>query len=492
MKKFILVFYICTAVMQLQGMQQIVNIGGQSGWETVSVMKGVSLSSGSKAYPDMVLQSSRYHVDKNTDLLMHFDTRIDDAANRYKTKSGTVRISHRYTAMGTGSGVFTNDGQGIQLVPKKDSYFAPGNTGDSFSMEFWLNPAYAADNEEIISFRSSRKNRKNEIVPQEVTCYIEGRRLKWTFKNFFFDPVHFTSSVTLKGEDTIIPEEWHHHMLVFHSSNGLLEYYMDNKLEGITYATASGTDDNAPLVPLIGAIIQGKFLLGKNFTGFMDELRIEKKIVDKPVLSEFQNSSGSFTTKLIDMGRGGSKLEKIHVDADIPDNSTILSYYRVYSDFRQTLQSAPPWEPFRPGTFITKMNTGRFFEIRLKMYANGSGTLSPEIHSIQTVYDKNLPPLAPLSVKAVPGNGSITLYWKNIGEADIQGYLIYYGTKSGVYFGADAQEGTSPISVSGVTYTLHGLTNGTLYYFAVAAFDKAGVSYPGAFSKEISIRPGIN
>lgn len=192
------------------------------------------------------------------------------------------------------------------------------------------------------------------------------------------------------------------------------------------------------------------------------------------------------------MGRGGSKLEKIHVDADIPDNSTILSYYRVYSDFRQTLQSAPPWEPFRPGTFITKMNTGRFFEIRLKMYANGSGTLSPEIHSIQTVYDKNLPPLAPLSVKAVPGNGSITLYWKNIGEADIQGYLIYYGTKSGVYFGADAQEGTSPISVSGVTYTLHGLTNGTLYYFAVAAFDKAGVSYPGAFSKEISIRPGIN
>ncbi len=492
MKKIILIFYICTTAMRLQGMQQIVNIGGQSGWKDVSAMEGVTSHPGKKAYPDMVLQGSRYRVDKDTDLLIHFDTGINDATDRYGTDPGTIRISRRFTAMGRGSGIFTNDGQGIQLIPKKDSYFAPGNTGDSFSMEFWLNPAYAADNEEIISFRSSRKNRKDQIVPQEVTCYIEGRKLKWSFKNFFFDPVKFTSSVTLEGQDSIIPDEWHHHMLVFHSSNGLLEYYMDNKLEGITYATASGTDDNAPLVPVVGTIIQGSFHLGKNFTGFMDELRIEKKIVKNPVLSEFQNDSGSFTTTLFDMGRGGSELEKIHVDADIPDNSAVRSYYRVYTNFKQTLESPPPWMPFIPGTFITKMNTGRFFEIRLKMYANGTGTLSPEIHSIQAVYDKNLPPLAPLSLKAVPGNGSVTLYWKNIGEADIQGYLIYYGTKSGVYFNDDAQEGASPIPVSGGSYTLHGLTNGTLYYFAVAAFDKAGASFPGAFSKEISIRPGIN
>ncbi len=476
--------------MQLQGMQQTISIGGKSGWKDISTMHGTVLNAGNHVSPDIVLEGSQYRVDPSTDLLVHFNTSITDAADRYTTDPGAIRITHRYTALGSGAGIFTDDGQGMTLLPGRKSFFAPGNTGDSFTIEFWLNPAYAADNEEIISFRSSRRNKKGNVVPQGITCYIDGRKLQWVFTNFFFNPTTFTSSLSLKGQDTLIPEEWHHHMLVFHSSTGLLEYYMDGTLEAVTYATPSGTDDHAPFIPVISSIVPGKLVIGKNFTGFMDELRIEKKVVQHPVLSEFQDGTGSFTTALIDMGRGASSLEKIILDASIPDNSAAQGSYRVYTDFKQTLSKTPPeWKPFIPGTFITEQNIGRYFEIRFNLYANGTGTLSPAVHSIQAVYDKNLPPLAPLSLTAVPGKGSVTLHWNTIGETDIQGYLIYYGTESGVYFGHSAQEGNSPVTSSGNTITLHGLTNGRLYYFSVAAFDKAGASFPGAFSKEVSVRP---
>ncbi len=490
MRKIIIVFNICIAVLQIQGMQQTVRIGAQAGWGSLSTMKGTLFHTGKKAFPVIMLQGSRYTVDKQTDLLIHFDTAIEDAAHHYTVNPGAIRLSKRFLAMGTGAGIFTHDGRGIKLTPGSNSFFSRGNTGGSFSIEFWLNPTYASDNEEIFSFRSSKKNRNGKIIPQKLTCYIEGRKLKWSFKNFFFNPKEFTSTTTLEGEDALIPEEWHHHMLVFHGSSGLMEYYIDHKLEGITYATASGTDDNAPLVPIIGSVTSGELHIGKTFTGFMDELRIEKKAVAAPVLSRFQGADGSITTAILDMGRGDSRLQKITIDASVPADSAVRSYYRVYSSFKQTLGSSVQWEPFISGTFIKAMNTGRFFEIKLHLYADGSGTLSPEIHSINITFDRNLPPLAPLSIKAIPGDHRVTLTWNDIGETDIQGYLIYYGTETGVYFGTDAAEGPSPIKVSQTTVTLHGLDNGKLYYFAVAAYDKAGITSPGALSEEISARPG--
>jgi hypothetical protein len=84
----------------------------------------------------------------------------------------------------------------------------------------------------------------------------------------------------------------------------------------------------------------------------------------------------------------------------------------------------------------------------------------------------------------------VELSWRASPGADISGYLVYYGSSGGEYFGEDAGLGKSPINVGNRTSVrIDGLKNGVLYYFAVAAYDRMDPSYAGTFSREVSARP---
>ena len=71
--------------------------------------------------------------------------------------------------------------------------------------------------------------------------------------------------------------------------------------------------------------------------------------------------------------------------------------------------------------------------------------------------------------------------WSANTEADLAGYRVYVGTRSGVY-------SLGPFEVVGRTsLTVPNLPAGTTYYFAVTAFDKVGQesSKSGEFSKSL-------
>ncbi|HYL01534.1 MAG TPA: protease pro-enzyme activation domain-containing protein [Steroidobacteraceae bacterium] len=80
-------------------------------------------------------------------------------------------------------------------------------------------------------------------------------------------------------------------------------------------------------------------------------------------------------------------------------------------------------------------------------------------------------PAAPTGLTAAAGNASATLSWTAASGAT--GYNIYQGTSAG-------GEGATPVQsgVSGVTATVSSLTNGTTYFFTVAAIDAGGASAP--------------
>jgi len=64
-----------------------------------------------------------------------------------------------------------------------------------------------------------------------------------------------------------------------------------------------------------------------------------------------------------------------------------------------------------------------------------------------------------------------------IGESDLAGYKIYYGTSSKSYSGS--------VNVGNVTsYTLTGLTQGQTYYIAVTAYNTSGSE--SSYSSEVS------
>ena len=488
-KKILIITYILISIYSF-GAESGFSAGGKSGWNSIGIMDNTILIPGKGNYPEVVLKNSSYVPDKDTDLLIHFDSSPLDFTGPYRITRNGVKITDKIRIFGQGSGVFINTMEGLSLKPEKKALFEPGNPGSSFTIEFWLNPALLNSSEEIFTYSNSVKDKTGMIIPQNLKCTVENRKLVWKFRNFFFNPETYTSFVTLKGYEALLPDRWHHHMITYDSGSGLLEYFVDGMLEGTAYATESGEDNGDPMIPITGSLTPGSLIIGKNYHGFMDEFRISKKIVTDPVLSKFQNGYGRVETALIDMGRKGSTLKRIDLSSTTPENSGIQCYYKIFEDYKDTINCCSNWIPFSSGEFLPPGTTGKFFKIRIDLFADGSGENTPAVHSIHADYRKNLPPLAPGYISAKAGDSEIKLNWERIGEPDIEGYLVYYGTESGVYFGEESSEGPSPITVKGDnSLTIRGLENGKLYYFAVAAFDSAGIQYPGALSKEISARP---
>lgn len=87
-------------------------------------------------------------------------------------------------------------------------------------------------------------------------------------------------------------------------------------------------------------------------------------------------------------------------------------------------------------------------------------------------------PAAPVSVSATAGEGQVMLTWSPVVGAD--GYNVYQGTASGE---ANTAVRTGVASTSVV---ITGLTNGTTYYFKIAAVNTAGAS---PLSNEVSATP---
>ena len=81
-------------------------------------------------------------------------------------------------------------------------------------------------------------------------------------------------------------------------------------------------------------------------------------------------------------------------------------------------------------------------------------------------------PSVPLSPKAVPGNASATVYWAvptSTGGSPIAGYTIYYPRSGGTWSSIN-------VAASARSRVFTGLTNGTAYYFRVAAYSTVGGS----------------
>ena len=107
--------------------------------------------------------------------------------------------------------------------------------------------------------------------------------------------------------------------------------------------------------------------------------------------------------------------------------------------------------------------------------ATGQGTLSAGITATPGV----APLSAPTGLTGTPGSSQVSLAWNGVSGATT--YNVYRSTTSG-------GEGTSPYgSASGTTFSDYPITNGTTYYYQVAAVTANG---EGALSAEAQAIPG--
>ncbi|MDR0877866.1 MAG: LamG domain-containing protein, partial [Treponema sp.] len=457
------------------------SIGGAASWEAAEVRAGVTEVTRVRPNPVLVL-SSAVHAPKNagnsSDLAVSFD---EAAPDRYTDSAGNYRVTaspalsavdRRFARGGTGAALFPGasfaaggkgsgaEGPLVIEAINSGALFAAGNRIGDFSLEFWLYPLNMENGEEILTWISSRPlpgsaGRTREYVFQRVQCTAVKNRLQWTFLDFFSDPggrKHV--SVSLLGDAPVVPKTWSHHLIRFDSGTGLLEYLVDGSPQAIEYANAAGREGGEVYIPIVGE--GGSFVLGNRFMGLIDEFRIHRAWLGRPETRKYPLRGGRVETRAIDLGEGAGfvlKIDALGGRAAIPGGNG-FGEYREQGDFRFTDDSQmqffvraadnpyrwtdADWRPFIPGTALRENLRGRYVQLAADFYPSEDGEASPYLEELRITYRPDEAPLPPAAVAAVARNGAVELSWKNSPDTDTAGYLIYYGSARGEYFGNNA------------------------------------------------------
>ncbi len=481
-------FLLCIGINSVYSFEKSVVLGRGDRWRDVIELYNVSLVKGRYGDYDLVLRDAEYNLDKTTDLLLHFNSPSPyDKANRYECRSKDLMFSNKYYRYGSGSGGFLKKHTQLELIPSSRSMFWPGRIWGDFSIEFWMYPANLEDGEKII-FWTNVVNNEKEVFYQQIKCYIERRHLKWEFVNFFISP-DFKKNVVLKGLKGLIPRTWSHHLIRFNSSSGLFEYLVDGRVEDVKYITRDGRGNSEVIVPYLAGRVPANLLIGQGFTGFLDELRFKEEFVRDVILTKYSGKTGFAITRIMDLGYSDTDILQIDGVYDKPSDSDIYFYYRVSNVLKGNENLTGKWVRFLPGKRLDGIK-GRYIQLRFELFPDGKRIFTPSVSQLSVVYEPNLPPASPTGLYAIAGDGRVHLYWQRVNEADVKGYLIYYGDLPGSYLGSGANEGDSPIDVGNTdNFTITGLENGKLYSFSVVAYDSSRPRHLSGFSNEITVRP---
>jgi hypothetical protein len=523
---FYLIFSFSGSVFALG--EKTIAVGGISSWRDVTVRSGVMEISMVRPYPVLALSSA---AQGTADLSLSFDEGRPDL---YRDSSGLYQVisspalgaaDRLWARFGEGAVLFSGDAgpAGSLVIEPRDqrAVFAQGNLIRDFSLEFWLYPLNMENGEQILSWLASVKTPANEYIFQRIQCAAVKNRLQWSFLDFFRPPepgpalAAKKADIVLTGDKALTPKSWSHHLIRFDADTGLLEYLVNGRLEAMAYANASGREGSEVYAPVAGA--GGSFILGSRYSGLIDEFRIRGGWVENPSLRKYHRRAGHIETRVIDLGEGNSGILTVeaaggrtslgdgrlhgeyspHGNVRFADNAELQFFIRAADS--PYYWSDADWRTFTPGTEFPVSLRGRYVQIAVDFYPSADGEASPYLEELRIVYRPDEAPLPPAHVRAVAKDGAVELSWKDSSDLDTMGYLVYYGDARGEYFGDHAILGSSPINAGKRTsLRIEGLRNGELYYFAVAAYDRAvfrgdgqGDSgfHAGEFSREVTARP---
>ena len=503
--------------------ERTVLLGAASSWQAIERRQGVIEAPLIRPHPVLLLSGSVGN-DPLLDLHLTFNEgqpeRFADSRGRYDVfVSPALRAAPApWSRVGAGAALFSGTGsvrdEPLTLRPRHGALFAPGSHIRDFSIEFWLYPQTIENGAQILSWASYKPDGRGDYVFQRIQSIVARNRLQWTFGDFFSSPCgREHRSLTLSGPP-LLPRAWSHHLIRFDAEIGLLEYWVDGELEAVGYATSSGREGGEVYTPIIGQ--NGSWTFGARFSGMMDEFRVHRRHIDNPALTQFPSRGGRVESRTLDLGRPNSRLLKIEAfggrttniagtvrneyagnrGLSFPDHSAVNFFVRTSNELYRWNDS--PWIPVRPGADLPDTFRGRFVQVAADFYPSADGQTSPYLSELRVIYHAAEPPPPPTRLVAVARDGAVELSWRASLSREIGGYLVYFGTAPGEYFGEHAimnnMVHSSPIDVGNRTSVrIEGLTNGTLYFFAVAAYGMPGdwpaLPEPGEFSREVAARP---
>ena len=484
----LILLFTITAAAPGFSLEETLKFGAEDAWRDLAVYRGITNREGFRGFFDLVLSDKEYVYDYSTELLIHFNGAPEDYG-KYRLERGSLETTGRVANRGGGSGAFDGRKDVLVLAPRRDAQFTSGNPLSDFTIEFWLFPLALSEGETVFLLTGKRRQ-GDSIMTQEIRCSLKRQRMELRLENIFFSPEGKTKTFVLTGNRILIPRQWNHYALRFDSSTGLLEFLINGITESITYASESGREEASSFLPVLGSEAPPELKIGEGYTGFMDELRVSSVFRDDFYLDRFDPRGGTVISRIIDLGQTDTRLLGVKPREEVPGNTAVYYYVRLSNEKTHPFDLPGQWIPLGSVLLTQEPLRGRYLQFRADLFPDGTRSVTPRLSEIDIVFERDFPPLPPAGLQAEAGNGRVTLTWRTLPEAKVEGYLLYYGDRPGVYFGTDAKEGVSPIDVGRVTsITLTGLENGKLYFFTLVAYDSAVPRRTSAFSRELSARP---
>lgn len=471
--------------------EKVVRLGGKDGWSLIDDNQNFRIASrkGRYGYDCMTLDTNSRHVYPGTDLLIDFEgNEPEDRTGNYRVVSNSIMPAGG-AKMGKGAGLSRGNG-GLRLSGGKGSFFGSTGFTTSFLVEFWLNPAVAENGEKVFSWRSS-KNAGNSPIYQMMSASFYKNHLQWTFTNLFEGYEKDNGELSISSYSVLIPDEWTHHAISYDVETGLLEYRINGRIEAMRYITSNGKELGGDVYRCNLGVV-ADIDICPQYTGLIDDFHIQRSSESESATAmrydTFARDGGRFVTKPIKRSPN-AELLKVDATLDTPAQTDVMLYVRSGDNQFEWTESYPEWIPVTNHSSIKNVK-GLYFQLAADLYPDGGGTVSPSVVNLALSFREVDAPLPPFRVTAVPSDSSVTLSWTYSVDKDTGGYYVYYGERPGEYLGKAAVEGASPINVGNRnSITFNGLTNGKIYYFAVAAYSKENEKIMGVLSKEVYARP---
>ena len=153
---------------------------------------------------------------------------------------------------------------------------------------------------------------------------FQTENLFWELNNIFLTPELGPTQFKLHSAHSIIPKRWHHHMLRYDTSTGLLEYLVDGIPEDIVYTSSTAAETAEIFYPVIGAAKPSRFMVGRGYTGYIDELRITGEF-SEPDLNKYSLNSSTAVTDIIDLEYYDSRFFQLDAQSSLEGETQI--YY---------------------------------------------------------------------------------------------------------------------------------------------------------------------
>lgn len=476
-------------------------LGGKSGWDELGKEENIAKGKGRFGYESIEIAPNTFVFDDTTDLLIDFEKKDNPISDGdYYIVRNNLKLTDK-TPMEKRAGLSRNLGS-LSIKGNPGTFFGSEGLMSSFAIEFWLCPSISENGETIFSWETSKKE-NNRLIYQLIYAQFKNGHIEWNLANLFdvytdniTNPANL-NDIVLKGTSNVIPDKWSYHSLSFDCESGILEYVVNGITEDLIYVTSTGDENGETFLVYLGTPAEVNFC--KEYTGGIDDIRILRRPYSPPDFQSAENagkightmyvSSGAkFETKPILLSTG-SEINKVSAVIDKTEQTEVCLYIRAGDNYYGWKDNYPEWKPIENGADLQGIK-GLYCQLAVELLPDGDGEHTPSISEITIEYTEPPAPLPPFLVKAEAGNGKVTVSWNYSVDDTAGGYYLYYGTRRGEYLGRIAIEGESPINVGNTTsFTVTGLENGRIYYFAIASWSSVDERIIGALSTEVFARP---